>query len=136
VSFSIFGVTMTDLVDIEIKEDLKPKRRLTSNIHTYEVNATNPVQQLTGFNTMRHKVRVSSNDVSVIVTQDNPPGGQSNPNNTASLPPQGASVVLGTTGNGFPGYDIYGPDPLWAVNVQGNGNCRVEVVEHIWEIDD
>jgi hypothetical protein len=136
-SCSISGVMMTeDIVSIAIKEDTLPRKRLTSNIHTYLVNAANPVVPLTAYNIMRHKVRVTSNDVAVIITQDNPPGGQVNPNNTASLAPQGASVVLGSTGNGFPGYDIYGPDPLWAVNIQGNGNCRVEVVEQIWEVDD
>jgi hypothetical protein len=125
---------MTTPVRVSIESDSEKDRCLTTKMHSYELNnGTFPVQPILEYNPRRYKAHISSADVSIVLSQDNPPGGQTSPANTGGLAPQGAQIVCGTLGNGFPGWDIYGPDPLWAISIQGNGNCRVMVTEHIWD---
>lgn len=133
-SFSIFGATMTEIVDISLEEESTPKRRLRSFGHVYEVNAANPIVPLVPYNVNRYKTFIVASDVSVMLTMDLPTVAPE-PANTGALTPN-TGIVCGTTGNGFDGYEFYGPDPIWAVNILANGNCRVNVVQTVWEAED
>lgn len=125
---------MTEIVDISLEDEVTPKRRLRSFCHTYEVNAANPIVPVVPYNVNRYKTFIVAVDVSIIVAMDLPTVGP-DPANAGGLVPN-TGIVCGTTGNGFDGYEFYGPDPIWIVNVQGNGNCRVNVVQTVWEAED
>ena len=126
---------MTEIVGITLEEDLTQKRRLVSNAKTFSVDTVNnPVQLIVPFNPSRYKTFIVSNDTTCVVTADNPPG--ATPITTVgATPPPGASIVVGTTGNGFDGYEIYGPDPLWAIAIVGNTITRLDVIQTIWDND-
>ena len=134
-SSNTFGATMTEIVDICLEDETTPKRRLRTQTKTYFIHpTTNPFQAVAPYNPNRYKTMIVAVDVSIVITMDLP---TVTPDpTTGSLAPNGTSVVCGTTGNGFDGYDIYGPDPLWIVAILGNGNCRVDVVQTFWEADD
>lgn len=121
----------TDCVDIEIREDDTQKREIRSIIHTYRLdNVTNPVQVLVPYNVSRIMARIINVNTSVVVGRGAVPTGTSG--TVAGIAPDGESIVVNTSGNGYRGQDIYGPEQIWAQSIQGNGATLVVVTTKLY----
>jgi hypothetical protein len=121
------------IVPVHIEKDNRPKKRryLRTTLHSYSVDPVTNTQFLAlPYNPRRHFAIVTTNDAAVILTKDNPTTVPIV--STAASPPPGASVHIATMGNGFPGYQYFGPDAAWIVAVSGAAATRVCVVQHIW----
>jgi hypothetical protein len=125
------------IVPVRIHTDNRKesKRYLRSTLKSYTIDpTTNLTVQVLPYNPRRYMAIVTSNDSGAILTKDNPaPASQTD---SAASPPQGASLHLATMSVGFPGYEYYGPDPLWAVAITGGAATRISVIQHIWCYDD
>jgi hypothetical protein len=125
------------IVPVRIHTDSRKesKRYLRTTLHSYSIDpVTNLTVQVLPYNPRRYRAIITSNDSGVILTKDNPsPATQTD---TAAIPPQGASVHLATMAVGFPGYEYFGPDPLWAVAIAGGAATRICILQHIWCYDD
>ena len=122
-----------EIVGVQIvKDETQPVQRyLRSFMKSYTIDNVNiPTVQVAPYNPRRSHLQVFTNDTNIIVTQDNP--APTTQTSAAATPPQGASVHCSTMGNGFPGIIIHGPDPVWAVSIQGLGATRISVIQHIW----
>lgn len=127
---------MSEMVSISLQEDeTQDRSRLRTVMHTYNLHPTNnPVQAIAPYNPRRFKTLITAIDVTITLTMDNPTVFP-DPTTGSIAPVNNASIILGTTGNGVDGVEVYGPDALWAVAITGNGNCRVVVVQTFWEDD-
>ena len=134
VSCNTFGATMTSVVPVAIHSQATKKKVRSSKVKAYLLHpTTNPIQQIAPYNSWREKLEVNSNDSSVVIAMDLPSADQVPSPSTSAIAPAGEAVILGTTGNGFPGYTIFGPDPVWAIAIVGNGNSRINVIQTGWE---
>jgi len=119
-----------------VEDDTKPAKRVCyrSTLKSYSIdNVNQPTVLLAPYNAKRYVAHVTTNDTSCIITLDNP--ANTPVVSAAATAPTGNSIQLGTMGNGFDGYDIYGPDPIWAVSVQGNAVTRVNIVQTFYAED-
>lgn len=99
-----------------------------STLKSYSIdNVNQPVVLLAPYNAKRYKCRITTNDTSCVLTMDNP--GNTTIVSAAATAPQGNSIMIGTMGNGFDGYEIYGPDNIYAQSVQGNAVTRVNIIQ-------
>lgn len=121
---------MSNIVAISIEDDVTPKKDIRTTVKTYRVdNAQIPVQILLPFNTSRIKARISNVNTSIVLGKGPIPTGTSG--TTATLAPDGETIILNTSGNGNRGTWIYGPEQWWAQSIQGNAATLV-VVEQIY----
>lgn len=133
----IIGEIEAAIVPVRVKKDTRKeaKRYLRSTLKCYAIdNVTVPTILLAPFNPNRYSALITTNDTACVVTQDNP-----SPTpmvSSAAQAPIGASSHISPMGNGFEGIEIFGPDPIWAISIQGNTVTRVNVIQHIWCYDD
>ena len=129
----IIGEIEAAVVGVRVVEDRRKKTRryLRTTLKCYSIDpVNNPVVAAIPFNPNRYKVVVTTNDAGVIVTSENP--GTASQTDTASSPPGGAAVHVGTMGAGFNGVTLYGPDAFWLQAITAAAATRVNVVQHIW----
>lgn len=118
------------IVPVKVTNNPEPakKSKLRSTVKSYSIDPVNvPTALLAPYNPKRVMAHVTTNDTSCVISLDNP--SNSPVTSTAGNAPPGNSIQLGTMGNGFDGYDIYGPDPIWAVAIVGNAVTRVNIVQ-------
>lgn len=123
---------MTEIVEISLEDDFTPKKRLRSFIRTFPLHpANNPIQLVAPFNPNRYKCTIFESDVGMIIATDLP---TVVPSLTApGVLPEGTAILSSSTGNGFDGFEFYGPDSIWVVAITGNTACRVSVIQTFWE---